>query len=223
VQVTNFPMPSTAKPDAPRPRTSSGDVEKKVEALFANGGIAQLLVPNGNEALMASLGEITGNRTAGREKGLVARGSVGVGERGTSTVGIGRTGTVIGDRNYGAAECPLCAAKEDREVTIAAKDPVVVGALDKDIIRRIVKEHEAHVRYCYEKSLQTRPGLEGKVTVRWVIAANGHVQVASADESTLHDVDAERCLTQKVRTWVFPAPRGGGVVVVNYPFVFKAS
>jgi hypothetical protein len=30
-------------------------------------------------------------------------------------------------------------------------------------------------------------------------------------------------MTKKIRRWVFPKPKGGGVVIVNYPFVFKSS
>jgi hypothetical protein len=31
------------------------------------------------------------------------------------------------------------------------------------------------------------------------------------------------CLEEKVMRWRFPAPRGGGVVIVRYPFVFRAE
>ncbi|MEL6177655.1 MAG: AgmX/PglI C-terminal domain-containing protein [Myxococcota bacterium] len=31
------------------------------------------------------------------------------------------------------------------------------------------------------------------------------------------------CVAGKVRRWVFPQPKGGGIVVVTYPFVFSAK
>ncbi len=32
-----------------------------------------------------------------------------------------------------------------------------------------------------------------------------------------------RTIRRKLRTWRFPAPRGGGKVVVTYPFIFRAA
>jgi hypothetical protein len=31
----------------------------------------------------------------------------------------------------------------------------------------------------------------------------------------------EQCLSRKIRSWSFPKPKGGGHVIVNYPFVFR--
>ena len=49
------------------------------------------------------------------------------------------------------------------------------------------------------------------------------VQTASITDSTLHDAAVEQCIVTRVRTWTFPAPDGGGVVAVEYPFVFTSS
>jgi hypothetical protein len=35
--------------------------------------------------------------------------------------------------------------------------------------------------------------------------------------------DVQSCLLTKLRALQFPKPRGGGVVIVTYPFVFKSS
>jgi hypothetical protein len=41
----------------------------------------------------------------------------------------------------------------------------------------------------------------------------------------LHHQHAEldKCIAGRVLTWVFPKPKGGGVAVVTYPFVFKQA
>ena len=49
------------------------------------------------------------------------------------------------------------------------------------------------------------------------------VQAATVKDATLQNADVQACLTTKVRGLVFPKPRGGGVVVVNYPFAFRAK
>jgi hypothetical protein len=33
----------------------------------------------------------------------------------------------------------------------------------------------------------------------------------------------EQCIAQSVRRWTFPAPEGGGIVVVSYPFVLAQT
>ena len=57
----------------------------------------------------------------------------------------------------------------------------------------------------------------------FTIAANGMVQSASVTETTLKNSEVERCITAKIRTWKFPKPKGGGIVIVKYPFIFKTS
>ena len=87
----------------------------------------------------------------------------------------------------------------------------------------MVREHGGQVRYCYERELSRTPGLAGKVTMKWTINAAGHVVAVVVADTSLGSPAVERCLSDKVATWRFPKPKGGGVVVVNYPFVFKQA
>ena len=41
--------------------------------------------------------------------------------------------------------------------------------------------------------------------------------------TTTNTPELEKCIAGRVRTWVFPKPKGGGVVVVTYPFMFKQA
>jgi len=87
----------------------------------------------------------------------------------------------------------------------------------------VIRENINLVRYCYEKQLIKDPGLAGKVVVKFIISPNGRVQQAKVKSSTLKNKTIEKCLTHVVRRWRFPKPKGGGIVVVNYPFVFKSK
>jgi hypothetical protein len=42
-------------------------------------------------------------------------------------------------------------------------------------------------------------------------------------QSTANNNELETCVAGRVRTWMFPKPKGGGVVQVTYPFIFKAA
>ena len=108
-------------------------------------------------------------------------------------------------------------------MTISQGKPVILGSLDKEIIRRVVREHMAQIRYCYEKELNRTPGLKGKVVQKWVISASGSVQSATVAQTTMKNRAVESCMSRKIRSWKFPKPKGGGIVIVNYPFIFKQA
>lgn len=65
----------------------------------------------------------------------------------------------------------------------------------------------------------------GRVTVRFIIVGDGTVAMAEVVESstTLGDPTTERCVSHAVRRLVFPAPDGGGIVIVTYPFAFDTD
>ena len=86
-----------------------------------------------------------------------------------------------------------------------------------------IHEHRAQLRFCYESELSSHPGMTGRISVKFTIAADGSVQRADVDSSTVNDRSVERCITTRVAEWLFPKPKGGGIVVVNYPFILKAS
>jgi hypothetical protein len=93
--------------------------------------------------------------------------------------------------------------------------------LDPDIIRQIVRGHSGQINSCYEQELVRTPGIAGKVVMKWIINSEGIVTRAEAIESKLNSPAVESCLANGIMTWTFPKPKGGGIVMVNYPFVFR--
>ena len=102
-------------------------------------------------------------------------------------------------------------------------EPRVTGSLDKELIRGVIRDHLSQVRYCYEKALVRSPGLFGKVNTVWTIGADGRVRDAKVDSTTMAHPEVSSCITSKILTWSFPRPRGGGTVVVRYPFIFTTT
>ncbi len=191
-------------------------------ALFGSGGLGGELTGALGGVTGAAVGDATGlgglgTRGVGGGGGGLSMNSVGLGALGTRGRGGGGDGTGYGDGAAGLGK------KSDRDINITPGSPTIMGSLDKEIIRRVIKQHLAQIRYCYEKELVRSPGLFGKVATRFTISANGRVQSASVAQSTMKNAEVERCITAKIRTWKFPKPKGGGIVIVKYPFIFKTA
>jgi hypothetical protein len=142
--------------------------------------------------------------------GLDRLGTIGKGGGGGTGGGYGRGAGGLGGRRAGAP-------------TVVAGSAVVRGSLDKETIRRIIRRHINEVKYCYEKELVTKPKLNGKVTIAFVIAPTGAVQASNVAGSTMGSSAVEGCIAAAVRRWTFPAPKGGGIVQVSYPFVLNRA
>ncbi len=126
---------------------------------------------------------------------------------------------------------PRQVALYTRTVAGGALTPEVVpgtaevrGALDKELIRRIVREHLGQVKYCYENLLPSNPNLQGRVVVKWHVTGSGLVDASEVTSSTAQTPALGQCLAGRIRTWKFPAAKQAEAgFVVSYPFVFKLS
>ena len=118
---------------------------------------------------------------------------------------------------------PVVEKRKGVDGGITSAEPTVMGSLDEESVRQVIHRNRNQVRYCYERELVRTPGLRGKLAVKFVIGADGSVQSAVIGDSDLGSTAVEGCVTAKVRTWVFPKAKGGGIVVVTYPFVFRPA
>lgn len=108
-------------------------------------------------------------------------------------------------------------------VSAPAADSVLEGSLSREEIESVIRANLAKIKGCYERNLQAKRGLAGRVMTRFTIQQNGRVSTASILNSDLNHRPTESCITSEIRRWKFPLPRGGGEVKVSYPFVFTPS
>jgi hypothetical protein len=97
----------------------------------------------------------------------------------------------------------------------------VTEGLDQSEVGKVIYEHAAEVKKCYEAGLALSPGLQGRIVVEFAISPQGRVSDARAAEDTTGSTVLPGCLLGKLRSWVFPKPRGGVTVQVKYPFQFR--
>ncbi len=159
-----------------------------------------------------------GLRGTGRGGGGTGEGTIGLGNIGT--IGHGAGGGTGSGYGRGAGGFRGRSAKVPR---IRSGKADVRGSLSKEVIRRIIGRHINEIRFCYEQELNSRPDLQGRVAVKFIISPTGAVQTAAVAQSDLGNAKAEQCIAAAVRRWTFPSPEGGGIVVVTYPFVLEQA
>jgi len=107
---------------------------------------------------------------------------------------------------------------------VAGTAVVAYGSpFSREEIASVVGRHLPDIQRCYERARVADPDLEGRVVMAWTIAADGSVEAARVETSTLGNAGAERCIVGVVGRLRFtPRIRGtGGIVQIRYPFVFR--
>ncbi|HZY01951.1 MAG TPA: AgmX/PglI C-terminal domain-containing protein, partial [Anaeromyxobacteraceae bacterium] len=192
-----------------------------LSTIFGQGGLGGDL----KGAIGNMFGPVVGDSYGLGGLGLKGSGTGGGGQG--QTIGIGAVGTKGrggGLGSYGTGVGGL-GKKSDRDVSIQAGTAAVVGSIDKELIRKVIQEHAAQIRYCYEQELQRDPKLEGKVSIRWVINSEGRVQGTQVDggATTMQNGQVHRCMMDRIASWEFPKPKGGGIAVITYPWILRSS
>ncbi|WP_163996238.1 AgmX/PglI C-terminal domain-containing protein [Pyxidicoccus caerfyrddinensis] len=162
------------------------------KAPIANAGLGTFGLGGGGKG---------GGATLGAEL-LRGKGGGGIGALGVGGVGKGKVGGTV----------TRATAR-----SIASTQ----GTVDREAVARVINSHLNEVHGCYERALLKQPGLAGKVVLEWTIGAAGRVVAAKTKSSTLSNAAVEGCILASLKSWTFPAPKGG-VVIITYPFLFNS-
>jgi TonB family protein len=89
-------------------------------------------------------------------------------------------------------------------------------------IQTIIMARRDEARACYDKGLKDHPGIEGDLTVKWVIDPTGKVADASVDssKSTINEPGVGNCIVEIIKKITFAPSKGGFETRANYPFNF---
>ncbi|WP_370459028.1 TonB family protein [Aggregicoccus sp. 17bor-14] len=189
-----------------------------------NGAVSDVFGPGGlGSGINNALGGVKGGAGMGDAQGVGGLGSRGTGVGGGGTaIGLGGLGTQGTGRGTGGGGIDLGGRGKDITKIIPGKT-TVVGGLDKDVIQKVIRQHQNEIKYCYESELNKQPDLKGKVAVAFTIDPMGGVSEADVTETTLGSSAAEQCMLSRIRRWKFPEPKGGGTVAVTYPWIFSPA
>lgn len=192
----------------------------------SDGAVSNIFGPGG---LGVGINNAIGGMQAGAGMGD-AHGVGGLGGRGTGAggggqgLGLGGLGTRGGGRGGGGSGNIELGGKGRATTRIIPGTTTVVGGLDREVIAQVIRRNQNQIRMCYERELQKDPSLAGRVAVTFTIGGNGAVTEAVVQEDDVGAGGAVgRCITQRIRRWRFPEPKGGGQVIVNYPWTFRSA
>lgn len=189
----------------------------------SGGAVSNVFGPGGlgtgiNNALGGLNGVSSGD--AGGAGGLGSRGTGPGG--GGSALGIGGLGSGTGRGSGGRGDVDL-GGRGKGTTKITPGKTIVEGGLSKEEIGRVIKRYLSQIKYCYEKELTRNPNLAGKVVTSFTISGTGKVTECDVVESSLNDPTVEDCVSKIILRIQFPQPKGGGIVLVSYPFIFQSS
>lgn len=203
----------------------SGQVKGKTVAsadLFGKGGFA-----TGIDAVLQGVGGLK----AGGGGGAGRKGAAGIGYGAGYGSGFGGSGAggiddLIGNLMEGDGGSGGLELKKRGSLKISAPDFLKGGSLtggrSKASIMRVVMQNLAALRYAYQKRLRDKPGLKGKITVKFAIDEFGKVIFSQVTESSMADPELETAVADKIKRWVFEKiDKPGDVTEVIYPFVFS--
>ena len=215
--------------DAPDPRLA-----RQLAEDAARRGSVLGIFGNQSGARGSDVASIFGRDSALGNDAVNARGAL-LGDPIAESYGIGGLGSLGtigrgGGGGGGSGSAPGSAAGQSgpsrrvaRSPSIVMGQPMVMGSLDKEIIRRVIRAHMNEVRACYEQGLRRQPTLAGRVVVRFTISSIGTVSGATVQSSTLGNAQVEQCIVRTVERWRFPSAKGGGIVIVSYPFTLAPA
>ena len=114
--------------------------------------------------------------------------------------------------------------KTSSNTAYIASQTKVLGALDPNLIRKIMEQHISQFRYCYQKELLTNPSVSGVFDVSFKINRYGKgVKAAVKSHGKGFSKKGTTCIKRVIDIISFPRPKNGGFVDVSLPMNFYSN
>ena len=111
--------------------------------------------------------------------------------------------------------------KTDTTTSYLQANTKILGAMDPELIRKIMREYIPQFRHCYQRELVINPSVAGVFDLEFQINSKGKgVSVGVKKQGKNFSAKGMGCLKQVVSMIPFPKPKGGGLVDVKQPMNF---
>lgn len=182
--------------------SGSGELQGMADAATGYAGSSENRDGDNLGHKLKDAGSGKGSATVGLSNGVGTQGR-GTGNTGYGTGGIGQKGSV--------------------QINVQGQEGEFSAGMDKEAIRRVIREHIREIRSCYERELQRSPDLYGKIVLQWDIEEGGRVGRAVTKSNALGNDAVASCILARLRTWKFPDPPKDQIGRVDFPFVFSSQ
>lgn len=141
--------------------------------------------------------------------------------------GISAQGAIVGTKGFEAQGPELEGLeKKERKINSSVKSSGadVFGDADKKAVQATIRQRTGALQACYNKALQTNPGLAGKIAYTITISVMGTVTDVRIGEDTLQDPGVQQCTVAKIKGWRFPTTPGAEQASdVSFSVVFSGG
>lgn len=208
------PQPAAAQP-TPQPPVKAYEFKSSV-ALGSITADAPNLNATGTANGKSGMKDASFNAGTSDKGALVAGADIGVGKfNGSDAKGSG-------SGSYGARGL---ASKKGFDSAYLEPKTVVLGSMDPELLRKILREYIPQFRHCYQQELITHDEkIKGIIDLNFTINQNGKV---SKYDIRVKDAEFSKkgvnCMGNVLNLIDFPKPKGGGVVDVRQPLNFLSE
>ncbi|MCP4911990.1 MAG: FHA domain-containing protein [Oligoflexia bacterium] len=113
------------------------------------------------------------------------------------------------------------ASKSGVDTTYSDQKTVVLGSMDPELLRKILREYLPQFRHCYQKELEVNEAAKGVIDLNFRIGAGGKVSnINIKSKGSAFSSRGTNCMSKVLGLIPFPKPKGGGVVDVRQPLNF---
>ena len=117
------------------------------------------------------------------------------------------------------------ASKSGIDTTYTDQKAVVLGSMDPELLRKILREYLPQFKHCYQQELEYRnEHAKGVMDLHFRINSSGKAQRARIKtKGSKFSNKGTNCMTGVLKLIQFPKPKGGGVVDVKQPLNFLSE
>lgn len=116
------------------------------------------------------------------------------------------------------------ASKSGIDTAYVAPKTVVLGSMDPELLRKILREYLPQFRHCYQKELERNDSAQGVIDLNFRILGNGKVgNINITSKKGRFSNSGKGCMANVLKLIDFPKPKGGGVVDIRQPLNFQSK
>ncbi len=112
--------------------------------------------------------------------------------------------------------------KRGIDMANTSRKTVVLGSMDPELLRKILREYLPQFRHCYQAELDANDSSQGTVDLNFRINGSGKVSSVKV-KGRKFSQGTVNCLGSVLKLIQFPKPKGGGIVDVRQPLNFSSS